>query len=202
MVNRHRQACGDKIWRVGKHCLEFVATPRSVLAADLSIPEIPRPKIMGIVNVTPDSFSDGGRYVDPGFAVEHALKLQADGAGILDIGGESTRPYAEPVSEREELARVIPVIERLASRTDAIISVDTSKALVAREAVSAGAHIINDVTGLAGDPGHVRCRLGLRSRSLRNAYAGNGANHAGCPAVCGRGRRDQCLPVSAISQPG
>ncbi len=110
------------------------------------------PVIMGIVNVTPDSFSDGGQFFDPQRAVDHALQLAADGAGILDIGGESTRPYSEPVTSHDELARVIPVIEQLASATDVPISVDTSKAVVAREAVAAGAEIINDVTGLQGDP--------------------------------------------------
>lgn len=105
------------------------------------------PKLMGIVNVTPDSFSDGGNYFDPVCAVEHALQLVADGAAILDIGGESTRPYSEPVSESEELRRVIPVIAKLASCTNTPISIDTSKPKVAAEAIAAGAEIINDVTG-------------------------------------------------------
>jgi len=111
-----------------------------------------RPVIMGIVNVTPDSFSDGGKFFDPQTAVEHGLQLVQDGAGILDIGGESTRPYSDSVPVRDELARVIPVIEKLAASTDVPISIDTSKAIVAREAVAAGAEIINDVTGLEGDP--------------------------------------------------
>ena len=111
-----------------------------------------RPVIMGIVNVTPDSFSDGGKFFDPQTAVEHGLQLVQDGAGILDIGGESTRPYSVSVPVRDELARVIPVIEKLAASTDVPISIDTSKAIVAREAVAAGAEIINDVTGLEGDP--------------------------------------------------
>ncbi len=110
------------------------------------------PCIMGIVNVTPDSFSDGGRYADHAAAVAHGLKLIEQGAGILDIGGESTRPYSTPVSAEDELARVIPVIEGLADRTDVPISIDTSKAEVALAAVNAGAEIINDVTGLEGDP--------------------------------------------------
>ena len=109
------------------------------------------PVIMGIVNVTPDSFSDGGKFYDSQAAVDHALQLVADGAGILDIGGESTRPYSDPVTTRDELARVIPVIQRLAELTDVPISIDTSKAEVARQAVAAGAEIINDVTGLQGD---------------------------------------------------
>ena len=110
------------------------------------------PVLMGIVNATPDSFSDGGRYLQADQAVEHALQLVADGAGILDIGGESTRPYSDPVGEQEELDRVIPVIERLAGETSIPLSIDTSKAAVARAALEAGADIINDVTGLEGDP--------------------------------------------------
>lgn len=110
------------------------------------------PAIMGIVNVTPDSFSDGGRFLDTDKAVEHALQLVADGAAILDIGGESTRPGAEPVDADEERRRVLPVIERLRGRVDTPISIDTSKASVARAALAAGATIVNDVTGLAGDP--------------------------------------------------
>ncbi|QDT70785.1 Dihydropteroate synthase [Planctomycetes bacterium MalM25] len=112
----------------------------------------PLPALMGVVNVTPDSFSDGGRFLDPQRAVEHALQLAADGAAILDVGGESTRPGAEPVSADDELRRVIPVIEGLAGRTDAAISIDTSKGAVAREALAAGASLVNDVTGLEGDP--------------------------------------------------
>lgn len=112
----------------------------------------PRPLLMGIVNVTPDSFSDGGMFLRRDAAVAHALQLVADGADILDIGGESTRPYAEPVDEREELRRVLPVLEELRRLTNVPISIDTSKAAVAREALQMGAEIINDVTGLEGDP--------------------------------------------------
>jgi dihydropteroate synthase len=108
---------------------------------------------MGIVNVTPDSFSDGGLYLDPEAAVEHALELEREGAAILDLGGESTRPGAEPVSAAEEHRRVIPVIERLvAAGVGAQISVDTAKAEVARAALAAGATIVNDVTAFRGDP--------------------------------------------------
>ncbi|HVX63168.1 MAG TPA: dihydropteroate synthase [Pirellulales bacterium] len=115
--------------------------------------ELPRrPLLMGIVNVTPDSFSDGGLFAAAGAAVEHALRLAEQGADILDIGGESTRPYSQPVDASEELSRVLPVVEQLARRTDKPISIDTSKAEVARQAVLAGAEIINDVTALAGDP--------------------------------------------------
>jgi dihydropteroate synthase len=108
--------------------------------------EFPRPAlVMGVVNVTPDSFSDGGRFLDPAIAVEHALKLVSQGADIIDIGGESTRPNAMPVSEDEELQRVLPVIDGLKRRTEALISIDTMKPGVARAAVGAGAVIVNDV---------------------------------------------------------
>ena len=107
--------------------------------------------IMGIVNVTPDSFSDGGHFARTDEAVDHALRLADDGADILDIGGESTRPGAAAVTTDEELRRVIPVIEKLAGKTAAALSIDTSKAAVARAAAAAGAEIINDVTALQGD---------------------------------------------------
>jgi dihydropteroate synthase len=110
-----------------------------------------QPALMGIVNVTPDSFSDGGQFDNAAAAVDHALQLANDGAAILDIGGESTRPYAAEVSTQEELDRVIPVIERLAKQTTVPISIDTSSAAVARAAIAAGAEIINDVTGLTND---------------------------------------------------
>jgi dihydropteroate synthase len=110
------------------------------------------PLLMGIVNVTPDSFSDGGRFFDVQAAVEHGLRLVAEGAEILDIGGESTRPGSVPVDLQEELRRVMPVVEELCKRTDVPVSIDTAKAAVARRAIAAGAEIINDVTALAGDP--------------------------------------------------
>jgi dihydropteroate synthase len=110
------------------------------------------PLIMGIVNVTPDSFSDGGKFSSQQSVIEHCLQLIADGADILDIGGESTRPYATPVDVNDELKRVVPVIEAIRGKSDIPISIDTSKSLVAREAIAAGAEIINDVTGLSGDP--------------------------------------------------
>ena len=100
---------------------------------------------MGVLNVTPDSFSDGGQFFDAELAVAHGLELMAQGAEILDIGGESTRPGATPVSQAEELRRVIPVIEALASQTDVALSIDTMKPAVARAAVAAGASIVNDV---------------------------------------------------------
>ena len=122
-------------WQLGKRRIQFSR----------------QPALMGIVNVTPDSFSDGGQFDNAAAAVDHALQLADDGAAILDIGGESTRPYAEKISTQEELGRVLPVIERLAKQTTVPISIDTSSAKVARAAIDVGAEIINDVTGLAGD---------------------------------------------------
>ena len=107
---------------------------------------------MGIVNVTPDSFSDGGRFRGPAEAVEHGLALREAGADILDVGGESTRPGADPVSASEELRRVLPVIEGLAARSDLPVSIDTTKLEVAREALAAGASIVNDVSALRFSP--------------------------------------------------
>jgi dihydropteroate synthase len=108
--------------------------------------------IMGILNVTPDSFSDGGKYLDPDKAVEQAIEIEFDGADIIDIGGESTKPGASPVSLEEELRRVIPVIERIAKRVKIPVSIDTTKYEVAKAAIEAGAEIINDVTGLRVEP--------------------------------------------------
>lgn len=107
---------------------------------------------MGVVNVTPDSFSDGGRYLDHGAAVAHGLELAAAGAAILDVGGESTRPGADPVDETEERRRVVPVVAALAAETGVPVSVDTMKASVAAAAVAAGAVIVNDVSGGLADP--------------------------------------------------
>jgi len=108
--------------------------------------QFPRPVlVMGIVNITPDSFSDGGKFIDAEAATAHALQLAAEGAELLDIGGESTRPGAPSVNQAEELRRVIPVIESLASQTDALISIDTQKPAVAEAAIAAGATIINDI---------------------------------------------------------
>jgi len=125
---------------------------------DLSL----RGVIVGIVNVTPDSFSDGGAFLDPSVACEQGLKLLEQGASLLDVGGESTRPGSLPVSAEEELRRVVPVVKSLRARTDAPISIDTSKAAVAEACLSEGADIINDVTALEGDPrmGKVVARSG------------------------------------------
>ncbi|OKP84146.1 dihydropteroate synthase [Paenibacillus helianthi] len=120
-------------------------------AAELTLGE--RTLIMGILNVTPDSFSDGGLWDEPVRAVEHALQMASEGADIIDIGGESTRPGHQPVSQEEELARILPVIESIHRAAPHLpLSIDTYKAEVARKAIQAGAHIINDVWGAKADP--------------------------------------------------
>ena len=111
-----------------------------------------RARVMGIINATPDSFSDGGSFLDPQAALAHGLQMVADGAEILDIGGESTRPGAQSVEADEEIRRVLPIIQALRRESQVLLSIDTSKAAVARAALDAGADIINDVTGLRGDP--------------------------------------------------
>ena len=116
--------------------------------------EIPlgSPVVMGILNLTPDSFSDGGLHLDPERALAHAEAMVEDGAGLIDVGGESTRPGAHPVPADEELRRILPFLERAAGRLDVPLSVDTRKAEVARAALAAGARVVNDVSGLAHDP--------------------------------------------------
>lgn len=119
--------------------------------------------IMGILNITPDSFSDGARYLDPERALERALEMEAEGADIIDIGGESSRPGAAPVSEKEEMDRVIPAVRKIKKRCKAVISVDTAKSEVAERALDEGAEIINDITALRGDErmaGVVACGKG------------------------------------------
>jgi len=116
------------------------------------------PLVMGIVNVTPDSFSDGGLFLDPDRAAEHALELEAQGADLVDIGGESTRPGSDPVSVDEELRRVLPVLERLQGRIGIPISIDTRRAEVAAKALAAGAHLVNDVSACS-DPAMVEVLL-------------------------------------------
>lgn len=126
--------------------------PTAWTTARGSVP-LDRPVIVGILNLTPDSFSDGGRYLDPGAALAQADQLLAEGAGILDLGGESTRPGSEPVPEAEELGRVLPILRELARRHPAVpLSVDTVKATVARAAIEAGAAIVNDVSAFRLDP--------------------------------------------------
>jgi dihydropteroate synthase len=119
----------------------------------MDTPAVGLPLIMGVVNVTPDSFSDGGLFLDADAAVEHGLRLVDEGADILDVGGESTRPGAEPVSEEEERERVLPVVERLARDAGARLSIDTTKLAVARAALDAGATLVNDVSAFRFDPG-------------------------------------------------
>ena len=115
-------------------------------------PTSENPLVMGVLNVTPDSFSDGGLYTDVGAAVQHAEEMAAAGAAIVDVGGESTRPGAEPVDEREELERTIPVVERIAREGGPVVSIDTSKLAVAEAAVQAGARLVNDVTAFRAAP--------------------------------------------------
>jgi len=116
-------------------------------------PWSPGPAVVGILNVTPDSFSDGGNFFDPEAAAEHAASMLDEGAGIIDVGGESSRPGSDPVSQEEEARRVVPVIERIiAARPEAVISVDTYRSAVAAAALDAGASIVNDVSALRGDP--------------------------------------------------
>ncbi len=110
------------------------------------------PLLMGILNVTPDSFSDGGRFADPARAVEHGLEMISAGAAIIDVGGESSRPGAAPVAEAEELDRVLPVIQALHQHPEAVLSIDTRKSAVAERALRAGAQIVNDISALTADP--------------------------------------------------
>jgi dihydropteroate synthase len=129
-----------------------VISPAPVLFCREKRLQLDIPRVMGVLNVTPDSFSDGGRYlrngrVDPSIAVAAAQQMIDDGAAIIDVGGESTRPGSSPVDAQEELRRVIPIVERLCAMAT-IVSVDTSKAVVARAALEAGAHVINDVCAL------------------------------------------------------
>jgi dihydropteroate synthase len=126
---------GGRLWKIGDRIF------------DLSRQGL----IMGILNVTPDSFSEGGEFFTVEKAVEQGLRMAGEGAQIIDVGGESTRPGAEPVAAGEELGRVIPVIEQLRMKINTVISIDTSKAQVAREAIHAGASVVNDVTGGRGD---------------------------------------------------
>ncbi|HET9708342.1 MAG TPA: dihydropteroate synthase [Gemmatimonadales bacterium] len=129
---------------------EYAEPPRhwSIAGGELSLDE---PVLIGIVNVTPDSFSDGGRFTHRDAALDHAAKLKADGCQLLDVGGESTRPGATPVTASDEIARVVPVIEAMVARGLGPVSVDTRKAVVARRALDAGAAVVNDVSGLSFD---------------------------------------------------
>jgi dihydropteroate synthase len=126
--------------------------PRVLRGRNFELAVGDRTHVMGILNVTPDSFTDGGKYLERDRAIERALEMVEEGADIIDVGGESSRPGSDPVPEEEELARVIPVIENISDKLDVPISVDTRRHLVAREAIQTGARMINDITGLRGDP--------------------------------------------------
>ncbi|MFN2613958.1 MAG: dihydropteroate synthase [Actinomycetota bacterium] len=147
---------GDALDALDRALLAWSRPPRDIeLANSRRMPLSKRAHVMGILNVTPDSFSDGGRFFDADAAVKHALRLVEEGADIIDVGGESTRPGAEAIEASEEIRRVIPVVEHLARETTTVISIDTSKAAVARAALDAGAHIVNDVSAGLADPGMV-----------------------------------------------
>ena len=147
---------------------------------------------MGVLNVTPDSFSDGGRYVSHARALEHAQAMIEAGAAIIDVGGESTRPGAPPVSVEEELRRVIPVVERLARGGHAVVSVDTSTPEVILAATAAGATLINDVRGLQR-PGALEAAAASRMRGVRHAHAGRTADHAAATRIHGRRGRGEAF---------
>ena len=128
--------------------MKLHSLPNQTLICGNKTLDLSRPQVMGILNVTPDSFSDGGRFTDLNSALKQAECMLVDGASILDIGGESTRPSAKPVSVQEELDRVIPLVEALSQRFDTILSIDTSTPEVFKAAAQAGAHIWNDVRAL------------------------------------------------------
>ena len=148
----------------------------------------PRPSVMGVLNVTPDSFSDGGLFVDPADAIVHGRRLVEEGAALVDVGGESTRPGAAPVTADEELDRVEPVLEGLSGLP---VSIDTSKAIVARRALELGAELVNDVTASARRPRAGRGRCGRRRVRLSHAHAGRAANDASGSSL--RRRRLGCV---------
>ena len=153
--------------------------------------------IMGILNVTPDSFSDGGSFRGPEEAVARGAEMIGEGADVIDVGGESTRPGARPVPEDEELDRVVPVIRALRERTDALISVDTTKAAVARAALDAGADIVNDVSALRFDPRMAGGRRRERGPGRPDAHEGDPGDHAVPPGLRGPLRGDLGLPGGA-----
>jgi dihydropteroate synthase len=163
--------------------------------------ELSQPVVMGVLNVTPDSFSDGGRFLDPAAAVEHALQMVDEGAAIVDIGGESTRPGAVAVPLQVELQRVLPVVERLVDRLTVPVSVDTSKPEVMRAAIAAGAAVINDVNSLRA-PGALEAVAGSRAAACLMHMQGDPRTMQQAPAygdvareVCDflRGRAAACM---------
>jgi len=144
---------GDQLPRSGSQLLEMIKRRKFRLRLKDSVLVLgPRTLVMGVLNVTPDSFSDGGKFFDSQRAVEQALKMQRDGADLVDIGAESTRPGADAISAAEELRRLLPVLEALRGKLKIPISVDTQKSAVAEIALGAGAEILNDVSGLRTDP--------------------------------------------------
>ena len=142
-----------------------------------------RPLVMGILNVTPDSFSDGGAYLDPEAALDRALELEAEGADLLDLGGESTRPGADLITAETELARILPVLRKLRGRLGIPLSIDTWKAQVAQAALGEGAEIINDVSAGRWDPALWPVGGGARRGLCADARAGPSRHHAGRAAV-------------------
>ena len=161
----------ERIWKIGKRVFDV---SRHGL-------------IMGVLNVTPDSFSDGGEFLTADKATERGLQMAAEGAHIIDVGGESTHPGSEPVTVDEELRRVIPVIENLRRKLDVPISIDTSKAEVARAAIQAGASIVNDVTGGRGDDTNAAARCRNQIGVHHHAHARNTPDDAD-PAALHRRR--------------
>jgi dihydropteroate synthase len=151
-VRRRFVSAGELLDRSVKGRLEALLQRLSQPRVAVAGLTLDRPRLMGVINVTPDSFSDGGRYATTDAAVEHALRLEGEGADILDIGGESTRPGAGPLDLEEECRRVLPVVAALAKKGRARISIDTRKAEVMRRAAGEGAHLVNDVSALAHDP--------------------------------------------------
>jgi dihydropteroate synthase len=143
--------------------------------------EFDRTRIMGVLNVTPDSFSDGGRYVDEQQAIERGLAMWAEGADIVDVGGESSRPGATPVPVEEEIRRVVPVIRALARQGGGLISVDTTKRRVAEEALGVGAHMINDISALGQDPGMARLAAAERAGLVLMHMQGTPADMQAAP---------------------
>ena len=136
-----------------RECLKNLESPPHTVRCKKTVLQLnERTHLMGIVNVTPDSFSDGGMFLDPDNAISHGIELASQGADIIDIGGESTRPGAKPLLPDEELRKVIPVIEGLSAEVDVPISIDTYKSLIAEKAIEAGAEMINDISGLHFDP--------------------------------------------------
>ena len=160
-----------------------------------------RPLIMGVVNVTPDSFSDGGRFLMPADAIARGREQHAAGADVVDVGGESTRPGAAPVPAAEEIGRVVPVIEALAAR-GILVSIDTRKAAVMRAAIAAGARMINDVTALRHDPDSMARGRRQRPAGGADAQPGRAGDDAAATGLCVRAARRLRSPRASAARPG